>query len=55
MKTTKQIKARLEYLRTELRNERISYGELAELAGLVEYIEPGDVELLEAAGMPEFE
>jgi len=44
---------RLEYLRGELRAERISYGELAELAELVEYIEPGDVELLEAAGVPE--
>jgi hypothetical protein len=55
MKTQKAIKKRLEYLRNELRNERISYGELAELSGLAEYIEPGDVELLEAAGVPEFE
>jgi hypothetical protein len=46
--------ARLEELRTELRAERISYGELFELQNLVEYIEPGDVELLEAAGVPEF-
>ena len=46
---------RLEYLRGELRAERISYGELAELQGLAEYIEPGDVELLEAAGVPEFD
>lgn len=45
---------RLEYLRRELRAERISEGELMELQGLVEYIEPGDVELLEAAGVPEF-
>jgi hypothetical protein len=45
---------RLEYLRGELQAERISYGELAELQSLVEYIEPGDVELLEAAGVPEF-
>lgn len=45
---------RLEYLRRELRAERISYGELAELQGLAEFIEPGDVELLEAAGVPEF-
>ena len=49
-----QIRARLEELRTELRAERISYGELHELQGLVEHIEPGDVELLEAAGVPEF-
>ena len=44
---------RLEYLRTELREERISYGELAELQSLVEHIDPSDVELLEAAGVPE--
>lgn len=47
------MKERLEYLRQELRAERISYGELAELQSLVEYIEEGDVELLEAAGVPE--
>lgn len=46
---------RLEYLRGQLRAERISYGELAELQGLADQIEPGDVELLEAAGVPEFE
>lgn len=45
---------RLEYLRGELRAERISYGDLAELQSLVEHIDPGDVELLEAAGVPEF-
>ena len=45
---------RLEYLRRELRAERISYGELAELQDLAPHIEPGDVELLEAAGVPEF-
>jgi hypothetical protein len=43
------VAARLEELRAELRAERISYGELAELQGLAEHIEPGDVELLEAA------
>ena len=45
---------RLEYLRDQLRAERISTGELIELQGLVGYIQPGDVELLEAAGVPEF-
>ena len=45
---------RLDYLRQELRAERISTGELIELQGLVEWINPGDVELLEAAGVPEF-
>lgn len=48
------VKARLEYLRGELRAEQISLGELIELQGLVEFIDPGDVELLEAAGVPEF-
>ena len=44
---------RLEYLRGEIHAERISYGEQAELAELADYIEPGDVELLEWAGVPE--
>lgn len=47
------IDSRLEYLRGELRAERISYGELAELQSLAQFIAPGDVELLEAAGVPE--
>lgn len=47
------ILARLEELRVELRAERMSYGELAELQGLAEHIDPGDTELLEAAGVPE--
>ena len=51
--TTQQIKERLEYLRGELRAERISYGELAELQGLAPHIDPSDTELLEAAGVPE--
>lgn len=50
----KAIKKRLEELRKELRAERISYGELAELQSLKEYIDPSDVELLEASGVPEF-
>jgi hypothetical protein len=49
------IRERLEYLRGELRAERISWGELAELQELAEFIERGDVELLEAAGVPEDE
>ena len=51
--TDPAITKRLEYIRGELRAERISYGELVELQGLVTEIDPGDVELLEAAGMPE--
>lgn len=45
--------SRLEYLRQELRAERISYGELSELQSLARHIAPDDVELLEAAGIPE--
>ena len=48
-----EIKNRLEYLREEIKQERISYGELLELQSLAEYIEEGDVELLEWAGVPE--
>lgn len=51
----REIADKLEYLRGELRAERISYGELAELQCLAAHIDPGDVELLEAAGVPEFE
>lgn len=51
---TKETAAeRLEYLRGELQAERISYGELAELQSLKEFIDLDDVELLEAAGVPE--
>lgn len=48
------IAERLEYLRGELRAERISYGDLAELYSLAEHIAPDDMELREAAGLPEF-
>lgn len=47
------IDARLEYLRGEIRAERISYGELAELKSLAAHIDPGDTELLQWAGVPE--
>lgn len=49
-----KAKKRLEYLRQEIRAERISYQELAELQSLAQYIDPGDIELLEPAGVPEF-
>jgi hypothetical protein len=49
----REIQARLEYLRKELRTERISYEEIAELQSLSKYIDKSDVELLEAAGIPE--
>jgi len=48
-----RIKERLEYLRGECRAQRISYGEIAELQSLAQYIDAGDVELLELAGVPE--
>lgn len=51
----KQAKIRLEGIRKALKNGNISYGELAELQGLVNYIDEGDVELQEAAGLPEYE
>lgn len=44
----------LEYLRGQIQAECISYGEIAELQGLADQIAPGDVELLEWAGVPEF-
>ena len=48
------MKQRLEEIREEIRNERVSIGELIELRSLVDYIEKDDVELLEWAGVPEF-
>lgn len=50
---TKEARARLEQLRNALRSESISYGELAELQSLAPHIDPDDIELLEAAGVPE--
>lgn len=50
-----KVKDRLEYLRAQLRAEAISYGELAELQTLADYISKDDPELREAAGIPEFE
>jgi hypothetical protein len=54
MPTTDSILARLEYLRGEITAERISYGEVAELQGLAEFIDPSDTELLQWADVPEF-
>ena len=55
MKATKEIKKRLEYLRREIKAERISYEEIAELESLATHIDKGDVLLLEWAGVPEFD
>ena len=52
--TKTEIDRRLEYLRGEIEAERISYGEIAELESLAEHIDPGDVLLLQWAGVPEF-
>jgi len=50
---SQQIRSRLEYLRKELRAERISWEEIVELQSLAKHIPEHDVELLEAAGVPE--
>jgi len=50
-----QIKQRLAYLRKQIEQENISYGEILELQSLAEHIDKGDVLLLEWAGVPEFE
>lgn len=46
------VQRRLEELRGELRSESISWAELVELNGLGSFIDPSDVELLDAAGIP---
>jgi len=50
---TNEIRDRLEYLRGEIQEERISTGEIVELESLAAHIESGDVVLLEWAGVPE--
>jgi len=52
--TLKAIQDRLEHFRQEILAERISYGEIAELQDLKEFISPEDALLLEWAGVPEF-
>ncbi len=49
------IQKRLNYLREQIENENISYGEIAELQGLKEHIAKDDVLLLEWAGVEENE
>lgn len=51
----RRINKKLEYLRSVIKSETISYGEIAELQSLAEYIEPSDVLLLEWAGVRENE
>lgn len=50
-----KVNQRLEYLRAEIRAERISYTEIAELQSLAKHIKPNDVELLNWAGVSEKE
>lgn len=52
--TSKRVKERLAYLRIEIEKEQISMSEIIELQGLADQIDPGDVLLLEWAGVPEF-
>jgi len=47
------VQGRLEQLRRKILAESISYGEIAELQSLARFIDPGDVLLLEWAGVPE--
>ena len=52
MNAEQTVQERLEYLRGEIEAERISYEEIAELQDLAQHIEPGDLLLLEWAGVP---
>ena len=45
--TTNNIKKRLKYLREQIRQENISYGEIDELQSLATHISHDDVELLQ--------
>ena len=51
----KDAKKRLEQIRKSLRREDLSYGEIAELEALSDFIEADDIELRQAAGLPEVE
>jgi len=53
--TPEHVRERLAYLHVVIEEERISWGELAELQDLAPHIDPGDVLLREWAGLPEFE
>jgi len=54
MQTDIEIKRRLEYLRGEIKAEKISTEEIVELQSLADHIEKDDVLLLEWAGVPEW-
>ena len=44
---TKEIKETLEQIRQSIRDENVSYGELADLWSLESYIDEDDIELLQ--------
>jgi len=47
------IKKRLEEIRKSIKNECVSYSEIAELQSLSKYIDKNDIQLLEWAGVKE--
>lgn len=49
-KTKPEAAKRLGQIREALNSKNVSYGELVELQSMVEYIDPSDAQLLEAAG-----
>jgi hypothetical protein len=53
MNKDEKIKQRLAYLKKQIEQENISYGEIAELQSLAEHIDKSDTLLLEWAGVPE--
>lgn len=53
MNKDEKIKQRLAYLKKQIEQENISYGEIAELQSLAEHIDKDDTLLLEWAGVPE--
>ena len=55
MKDQKTIKKRLNYLRGEIQNQRISYMEIAELQSLKSYIQESDITLRAWVEIPELE
>jgi hypothetical protein len=54
MEVPENVKARLEYIRSRIKAERISWVEVCELQELAQYIDRSDTVLLEWAGVPEF-
>ena len=51
----KTIEERLAYIKKQIENENISYGEIAELQELKNYIPDNEIELLMWSGVKEIE